>query len=173
MRRLVIGASTLAAALLLAAPLSAQFFVGGYATLPQSDFKDYAKTGWMVAAGWMPYMSADARFGVWLEGEYGSNTHEGNDNEKTNILMGLVTPSYNLTQGSNVTPYLLGSVGYLSHMYKAGDSGFADETEGGLVVGGGLGVGFNKKFWVDGRYMTASIKGSKTAFLLIGAGVNF
>jgi hypothetical protein len=152
---------------------SAQFFVGGYATLPQSDFKDYANTGWMAAAGYKAFTSADERFGLWVEGDYGSNKHEGDDNEKTNILMGLLTPVYNITSGGSATPYLLGSVGYLSHMYKAGDSGYGNESDGGIVFGGGLGVGFGDKFWADARYMTASINGYKTAFLMIGAGTSF
>ncbi len=168
MRRLVIGASTLVAALVLAAPVHAQstVFVGAYATLPQSDFKDTNKTGWMAAAGFKPYASADGRFGLWLEGEYGQNTTKATDGPKSKLLMGMVTPEYNLTTGSSTTPYLLGSLGYLHA--KTGD--FSSNS---LVYGAGLGVGFAKNIWIDARYMMSKKNGFTTSFILAGAGVSF
>lgn len=173
MRRLVIGASTLAAALVLgAAPATAQFYVGGFATIPQSDYEIYAKTGWMVEAGYSPWRSADERFALWISGAYGSNTHEGDDDEKTNLFMGLAGATYALMQGSSVEPYLIGTVGYLSHKYDAGASGFDDETDGGLAFGGGIGLFFAPVF-VEARYMTASINDFNTSFIMLGAGVAF
>lgn len=171
MRRILTGAASLALALTLGtSSASAQFFVGGYATMPQSDFKDLAKTGWMAAVGYKAIASEDGRYGLWVEADYGSNKHDDDSGDKTNIMMGLVTPSYNLTTGGTATPYLLGSVGYLNHQYKpeTGDS----ENSGSLVFGGGLGVGFDM-FWIDGRYMTSSKDGFNTSFLMIGAGVTF
>lgn len=171
MRRFMIGAASLAAALVLGtSSASAQFFVGGYATMPQSDFKDLAKTGWMAAAGVKAFASEDGRFSLWVEGDYGSNKHDDDSGDKTNIMMGLATPSYDLTTGGSATPYLLGSVGYLNHQYKpeTGDS----ENSGSLVFGGGIGVYFGK-VWVDGRYMTSSKDGFNTSFLMIGGGVTF
>jgi hypothetical protein len=170
MRRILIGAASLVLALTLGtSSASAQFFVGGYATLPQSDFKDDAKTGWMAAVGYKAFASEDGRYGLWVEGDYGSNKAD-DDSGKTNIMMGLVTPVYNLTAEGSAIPYLLGSVGYLNHQWKpdTGDS----ENSGTLVFGGGLGVGFGD-FWIDGRYMTASKDGYSTAFIMIGAGVTF
>jgi hypothetical protein len=168
MRRLVIGASTLVAALVLAAPVHAQntFFVGAYANLPQSNFKDAAKTGWMAAAGFKPYASADGRFGLWVEGEYGQNSSKADGGEKTKLLMGMVTPTYNLTSGSSATPYLMGSVGYLH-------SKVGDYSSNALVYGGGVGVGIGQNFWIDGRYMSSKKNGYTTSFILAGAGVSF
>lgn len=170
MRRLVIGASTLVAALVLAAPVHAQstFFVGAYATLPQGDYNDYAKTGWMAAAGFKPFTSADGRFGLWLEGGYGQNSADVDGAPKVKLFQGLVTPTYDLTAGGgSATPYLLGSVGYLSSKVEGFDA------KGAVTFGGGLGVGIGKQFWVDARYMTSSKDGVKTNFILAGAGVSF
>ncbi len=173
MRRLVIGASTFAAALLLAAPVHAQFFVQGSATLPQSDYKTYAKTGWMVNAGVRAWQSASEQFGLWAEGFYGSNTHKDFAGDKTNLYGGLGSLVYNLTSGSSTTPYLIGSVGYLRHQYKS--DMFPDEegSDGGVAFGGGAGLGLGKKLFVEGRYMTASISGEKTSFIMLGGGVVF
>jgi len=168
MRRLVIGASTLVAALVLAAPAHAQstFFVGAYANLPQGDFKDAAKTGWMAAAGVKPFSSADGRFGLWVEGEYGQNTSKATDGPKSKIIMGLLTPTYDLTSGGSAVPYLIGSAGYR----HTDTDGF---TQNALIFGGGIGVGIGKSFWIDGRYMTSSKDGFKTNFIMAGAGVSF
>lgn len=173
MRRLLIGATTLAAALVLAAPLSAQFFVQGSATLPQGDYKDYAKTGWMANAGIRAWQSANGNIALWAEGFYGSNSHEDIEGDKTNLLGGYGSVTFNLTSGASATPYLIGSVGYMRHQYKS--DMFPDEegSDGGVAFGGGAGLGIGKNFFVEGRYITASIGDGTTAFIMLGGGVVF
>lgn len=173
MRRLVIGASTLAAALVLgAAPASAQFYVGAYASLPSSDFGDFAKTGWMAEAGFQLFESANEKLSFYVAGAYGMNKLDSDlvDGDYTQI-MGLGHVVYDLTAGGSATPYLIGSAGYLS--VKEDIEGVGDETNGGLTFGGGLGLGFSSRFWVEGRYMTASIDDVTFGQIIIGGGVSF
>jgi hypothetical protein len=172
MRRLMIGASTLTAALLLTLPLGAQGFVGGGVTLPSGDYNTYAKAGWMVNAGFTPWHSADERAKVWAEGFYGSNSHDDFAGDKTNLYGGLGSLTYNLTEGGSAVPYLIGSVGYMVHQYKSDDFPDEEGSDGGFAFGGGAGVGIGK-LYLEGRYFSASISGATTAFILVAAGITF
>lgn len=172
MRRLMIGASTLAAALLLTLPVAAQGFVGGGVTLPSGDFNTYAKLGWMVNAGITPWQSANDRAKLWAEGFYGSSSHDDFDGDKTNLYGGLGSLTYNLTESGSAVPYLIGSVGYMVHQYKSDEFPDEEGSEGGFAFGGGAGVGFGK-LYLEGRYFSASIEGSTTAFILVAAGITF
>lgn len=170
MRRLVIGASSLAAALVLgAAPASAQFYIGAYASLPSGDFGDAANTGFMAEVGVQLFESANEKLSFYVSGAYGMNGTDSDDVDFTQI-MGLGHVVYDLTSGASATPYLIGSAGYLSLKTEVGD---ASNTEGGLAFGGGVGLGFSSRFWVEGRYMTASIEDATISQLLIGGGVSF
>ena len=170
MRRLVIGASTLAATLVLgAAPASAQFYVGGYASLPSGDFGDVANTGFLVEAGFQLFESSNEKLSLYVSGGYGMNGTDADDLDFTQI-MGLGHVVYDLTSGGSATPYLIGSAGYLSLKTEVGDE---SNTEGGLTFGGGIGLGFSSRFWVEGKFMTASIDDATISQLLIGGGVSF
>lgn len=170
MRRLVIGASTLAAALVLgAAPASAQFYVGAYASLPSGDFGDFANTGIMAEVGVRLFESADEKLSLFVGGAYGMNGTDADEFDYTQI-MGLGHVVYDLTAGGNTTPYLIGSAGYMSVKEEIGDESF---TEGGLTFGGGLGLGFAQRFWVEGKFMTASIEDHTFSQILIGGGISF
>lgn len=174
MRRFMIAASLLTLSLAVTAtPATAQkFFVGGGVTMPTSDYKEYAKNGWMLNAGFSPWRSADKRMTIWTEGVFGSNNHEGSGDEKTNLYGGFGSVTYNLTEDAPAVPYLIASVGYLVHQYKAGNTSFGDSSDGAPSFGGGGGVGFGK-FYVEGRYFTATIDNDKTSFFLFAAGITF
>ena len=87
MKRL--GSALLAGAvavLVSAAPAGAQYiFLGGGATLPMGDYKDFAKTGWIATAG--VGFDVGSR-GLWVEGQgyYGSNKHDDGSGDKTDLL---------------------------------------------------------------------------------------
>ena len=175
MRRLVIGASTLAAAFVLgAAPAHGQFFVGIGATLPTGDYGEFAETGWMATAGVRVWQSPNDRAGLWAEGFYGSNTHSDIDGDKTNLYGGLASVGFDLTTGAGMTatPYLLGSVGYMVHQYKSDLFSEFEGSDGGIAFGGGGGF-YLGRFWLDARYMAASIDSETTSFILVSAGVAF
>lgn len=172
MRRALFAGSTLAAVLLLAAPLQAQFFVGGGATLPSGDYGDYAKTGWLANAGYGIWSSANERATAWIEGFYGSNSHDEVDGDKTNIYGGLGSVTFNLTEGGSATPYLIGSLGYMMHQYKSDTFPDEEGSEGGIAFAGGGGVSFGK-IYLEARYFSASIEDATTAFILVAAGITF
>ena len=89
---------------------------------------------------------------------------------KTNIMMGLGSVTYNITANPDTGPYLLGHIGYLNA--KASVDDLDTEGEGGVAFGGGLGYGMGK-FWLEGRYITASLDGGTLAIIMIGAGISF
>jgi|CXWL01.1.fsa_nt_gi hypothetical protein len=173
MRRSVLSAALLLTGFALAtAPLSAQGFVGAGLSMPSGDYGNYAKSGWVVNAGFRPYQSADKRMSIWAEGLYGSNKHDGAGDDKTNLFGGFGSITYNLTAEASAVPYLIGSAGYLVHSYKSGTSSTFDESSGGVGFGGGAGVGI-KKFYLEARYLTAKIEGESTAFIMFTAGITF
>jgi len=171
MRRSLIGISSLALGLVLAAaPAQAQFFVAGGLTMPSGDFGDAYKAGWMANAGASLKSFANGRANLWVEGMYTENKVDGTSDAKSTIIGGLGSVTYNLTAGSNTTPYLIGAVGYLSQKLSINDF---SSTEGGIGFGGGAGVSFNK-FYIEGRYMTASLhEDVSTSFLMATVGILF
>lgn len=172
MRRSLIGISTLALGLVLVAtPAHAQFFVAGGVTLPSGDFGDGFKTGWVANAGVTVTSFANGRAKLWAEGLYGQNKVDATveTDLKSTQIAGFASVTYDLTAGSTTTPYLIGSVGYVSQKISVSD---ASQTEGGIGFGGGAGVSFGK-FYVEGRYLTASIADGTTAFMMATVGILF
>ena len=175
MRRLFAGAALLVAtASFAAAPVAAQsdmdFFVGGGLNLPSSDFGDAFKSGWVANAGLSFFSTAEGRAKLWLEGLYTQNKFDDGTDDKSTIIGGLGSLTYNLTAGSTTTPYLIGSVGYLSQKTTDGDD---STTESGIGFGGGAGISFGK-FYVEGRYLTASLFDNvTTAFIMATVGITF
>lgn len=178
MRRLVIGASAVSLALALGtAPATAQFAVGVGATMPSGDFGEYAKAGWMAGAAFNVMRASGGKIGVWLEGAYGSNGHEGEHSGKTNLMLGDVAAAYSFNPDASMSPFILGTVGYLNHSFSPDGGGECDDcSEGGLSFGGGGGVKFGK-FALQARYTTASLGEGEhketTAFITLMASMLF
>ncbi|MEO8478314.1 MAG: hypothetical protein ABI542_01680 [Gemmatimonadota bacterium] len=173
MRRSLIGISTLALGLVLAtAPARAQqVFVAGGVTLPSGDFGDGFKTGWVANAGVSFWASANGRAKLWAEGLYGQNKVDAtvDTDLKATLMGGFGSITYNLTGGSSTVPYLIGTVGYLREKISAGGD---SESKGGLGFGGGAGLSFGKPY-IEARYLTASIGGGTTSFIMAVVGVTF
>ena len=170
MRRSLFAASLLTLGLALAArPVQAQVFIGGGISSPSSDFGDGYKTGWIVNAGFRPWMSENKRAAIWVEGLYGANKAKGGVAATADIYGAFGSVTYNLTAGAAANPYVIGSVGYLKSKVKVGGTSYTGD--GALGFGGGLGLSFSKKFYVEGRYITASKNSSTTAFLMFTVGV--
>lgn len=171
MRRLVISSSVLALAVtVVSAPVSAQFYVGAYASVPSGDFGEFAKTGWMAEAGYKFFETANEKLSLYASGSYARHSldtdlFEGNYTS----LIGAGHVVYDLAEG-NVSPYLIGTAGYLSLKEKIDDE---STTEGGILFGGGLGAGIGPRFWIEGRFLTASIEESTISMLVIGGGISF
>jgi hypothetical protein len=154
-------------------PLRAQgvtISLGGGATAPLSDYKDYAKTGWMTSAG-VHVLLPKAPVEIAAEGLFGQNTHNDGSGDKTVLYGAVANIAYAFDiPNSPVKPYVVGSVGGLNHHYSPGTSGYPSENQWKAVFGGGAGVrvafsGFG--IFVEGRYL----KRDTTVFLPILAGV--
>jgi hypothetical protein len=174
MRRLFLGAASLALGLVLVAPQAeAQFFVSASATIPSGDYGEYAKTGWLAGAGVRAWANADGKLAFWVVGEYGSNSHDDIDGDKTNLMAGSGWLGYSL--GSNpdasMSPFVVVGGGYMNHQYKpaTGDT----ENFGQAFAGGGVGLGFGEGG--KGAWLLASYRNGfdDTKFFTFGAGWTF
>lgn len=166
---IVVGALVALAAATPAQAQSKFVFFGGGASLPMSDFKDFAKTGWVAQAG----IGMDiGTKGLWgdIEVMYGSNKHEAPaDEDKTNLLGGLAVLGYSFSTTATVSPYLLGGLGFVRHTFDPAVGDNESSTDFAYTGGAGLGFRLSPKmlFYVEGRYM-----GGDTQFLPIMAGLS-
>lgn len=163
------GIIAVAGFMAFATPVAAQLYVQGGLTFPTSDLGDEAKTGWMGLAGYMLPIG-DGNIFVGPEVYYGSNSHSDDSGDKTNLLGGNATVG--ITFGGDdaaVTPYVMGTLGILAHQYKpeTGDT----ETESALSFGGAAGLGIGERFFVEGRFLSASKDSYTSAIFGIFAGV--
>ncbi len=149
-------------------------FFGGGATIPVSDFKDFAKTGWMATAG----VGADIRKGLWVEAEgyYGSNKHKSPPEpagDKTNLLAGIGALGYSFTPEKKASPYVTAGVGFMSHKFDPATG--ASETSTKFAYTGALGIGANLSpkihFFLEGRFL--GTKDTKVIPILTGLSINF
>jgi hypothetical protein len=181
MKRLTAATLVGAVAVLVTASSSqAQYvFLGGGATIPMSEYKDFAKTGWMATAG----VGTDiGDKGLWVEaqGYYGSNKHKAPaTDEKTDLLGGFGAVGYSFMPGKSVRPWVMGGVGFLSHRFKDSTTPANNESESSFAWEAGAGLGFKAgakaNIWVGGQYMsgTSNISGTKFLALLAGVTINF
>jgi hypothetical protein len=153
----------LAALLVSAGPVSAQgikFMLGGGLTVPVSDYKnvDGAQNGWMGmlgAAVSFPVLP----IGVRLEGLYGQNPHTGTATDKTVLYGGAASVVVKFGIAGPLSPYIIGSAGYLDHHYSPGDTGLPSEDEWKPVYGGGAGLSLSLVVigvFIEGRYLARS-----------------
>ena len=148
-------------------------FFGGGLSQPLGEFKDYAKTGWLLQGGLNFDIGSSGMF-VEAEGFFGSNSHKdtGNFKEKTNIIafMGALGKSFGASD-AKVNPYILVGAGILGHQFRSDNDLAVEETENKFGFTGGAGLSFRlnekAKFWVEARYLGAS----GTSVLPIMAGI--
>jgi hypothetical protein len=142
------------------------FYVGGGASLPQGEYGDYAKTGWMGTAGLL-YNATDK---LWIaaEGMYGSNKHSDVAGDKTDLIGADANFGYLLSGGNGkMSPYVTGGLGMLNHKYTAANGASESESKGMFYGGAGLYFPMGKNgFWIEGRY----VKRGDTAFIPILVG---
>lgn len=140
MKRLFGAGLTLAFALCTPYGADAQsVFVAAGATIPTGDYGDYAKTGWGASVGaLLPVGTAGVALGA--RGFYGSNNHDV-DGEKTNLFGGMAMVNYSFQTGTQLTPFVSGQFGFMSHQFKTDDPNLEEGTESGaaFALGGGLG----------------------------------
>ncbi len=169
MRKLTVAMLGLAAVVSVSATreASAQSVVGigigGGVAMPMGDFGDAFKMGFGGGAGLFIYPSG-SRIG--LRADVGYMTFDDELDldikaEPLTVMGSLLVP---LTTGSSATPYLVGGAGLMS------DDGSALALQGGLGVSIGTG---STRFFIEGKYVTASKDGFRTSYIPLIAGVSF
>lgn len=165
--------------LALASPAGAQsVFIGGGATLPMGDYKDYAKTGWIMTAG----LSVDlGEKGLFFEAEgfFGSNKHKdtGTVKEKTNLMAGIAAFGYSFGQKeAKVRPYILGGLGLMNHQFRSDDDNAVETNTSLFAYTGAAGLVFamgpKASFWAEARYLAGSKEGESTTVIPITVGIS-
>ncbi len=167
----VLGTLAIAA---ISNPLSAQWvWLGGGATFPTSDYKDFAKHGYNFMAG----VGADvgsSGLNVGVEGFYGQNNHRI-DGNKTTPYGFLGSVGYNVSgPDADRSVYVFGVLGALWHELPGLLPG-TDVPEAGFAYGGGAGYFFplgGVGGWIEGRFTQASISDANTQYFGINAGIS-
>jgi len=169
-----VGLFVLAAVAMPATAKAQYVFLGGGASIPNGDFKDEAKTGWMAQAG-VGYDIAAVK-GLWVEAEgfYGSNKHKApDDGDKTNLFAGIAALGYSFTPDSKVSPYVLAGAGILNHKFVPATG--TSESESKFAYSGAVGIGYNASssvhVWLEGRVLGS--KSSRVIPISLGFTYNF
>ena len=150
--------------LVLAGPASAQYVQVG-ASIPLSDFGDFADTGWLAAGGWLFLDAGPLSIGP--EVYYGSNGHTESD-DKTNLFGANAVVELGFGEDDSVNAFIFGTLGWLNHQYSP-ETGDGD-TDSGVSFGGGAGAGLPVGLYIEGRFLTASIDDFATAIFAISVG---
>ncbi|MEZ4587315.1 MAG: hypothetical protein R2909_13035 [Gemmatimonadales bacterium] len=164
------GVGIVLAGSLFASTAQAQYvFVGGGLTVPVGEYGDYAKTGWMGAAG-IGVPVGDKGLSVGGEVLYGQNSHSDIDGDKTGLTAFMGYLEYRIGDDSKPGVYLLGEAGVMNHKYKPAGMSYEGGSDWKLAVGGGAGVDIpagSVSVFVEARFLTRS----GTNFIPVLAGV--
>lgn len=174
----IVSVAIAAGAVMMLATASAQaqvnVGVGGGVTIPLGDFGDVAKTGWHGLAN----VGYDMPSGVGVRGDffYGQNSFDGADG-KTKLAGGFGNILYHF-KSAGVTPYVIGSIGFINAKGEATAGGLTvSGSETKIAFGGGAGLKFkagsDSHIFVEGRYITVNTSGSNTNFIPITVGISF
>lgn len=170
----VLGA-VLVAATIIGAEASAQgskyLYLGGGATIPMGDYKEFAKTGWMGSIGLGTSLGSGNMF-AFVDGFYGKNSHEGVADESTTLLGGGVNLGIRTSGVTHLYGYA--GAGMQNHKYNPAVGEGASETKpyGRAAVGVGTGSG-RVSFWAElGVLQGFGGDGGNTAYLPILAGIS-
>jgi hypothetical protein len=131
-------------------------FFGGGLTVPTGDFGNVAKTGWMGTGG-IGIPAGTQGLVLAAEGYFGTNDWDPPTlAESTDLIAGLGTIGYSISQASKVHPYVLGGVGFLSAKTKTATTS-TTETEFAFTGAAGLVFSLSPTvgLWVEGRYVHA------------------
>jgi hypothetical protein len=167
-------AGAVLAALAVAAPVSAQsragYFVGAGVLSPSGDFGDFAKGGWMGAAG-LSIPLGQSRWTLEPTLFYGHAAHEGSDGDASNVPGAAIGFNYALATGG-VVPYVTAMSGMLQHRFDAGNTGPELGADTQVLLGAGAGIGFalgGTLLVLDARYVHAE----NTRFMTYALGLGF
>jgi hypothetical protein len=109
------------------------------------DLGDGTDNGWLAYAGIdIPLPALNPGVSIGVTGSYSRIPYTGTFDEASTIsaLMGEVGYTIGAASTSVVKPYLRAGLGAQLRKYDPGNTGFREQSEGGLAVSGGAGVRF-------------------------------
>ncbi len=153
---LVVGASSVQAQTLVVG-------AGGGAVIPSGKASDVVKTGWH-GAGVLWYI-LPSNIGFRGDFVYAQLKVKGTS-ENFKLTSGIANVSYMFKGSKNLTPYVIGSVGYFN-------TKVLNVSNSDVGFGGGAGVlistGGKLKIALEGRYISIQTSGSKTNIIPVTA----
>jgi len=167
------GRSALLLALLCAtvAPAAAQdgpsFFLGAALTLPSGEFDDYAKAGWLAAAGFTKTLVGSR---VWYGGEaiYGRNSHDDVEGDRTNLYGANGLLGINFSPADQPGLYVYGSAGLLVHDFSPATGDGDKDTQFAWSGAAGYSIPLPAiTLWFEARYFNST----DTKFIPLMAGI--
>lgn len=164
-------ALVLALGFVTAAPAEAQngpsYFVGAAVTMPTGDFNEYAKPGWLGAAGFTKTLVASR---VWFgaEGIYGRNSHDDVEGDRTNLYGANGLFGINFSPADQPGLYIYGSVGLLVHDFAPATGSGGSDTSFAWSGAAGYAIPVAAiTFWFEARYFNSK----DTGFIPLMAGI--
>lgn len=145
--------------------------LGAGATIPTSDYGDYAKTGWMGGLGVGTAVGSGNMF-VMASGFFGKNSHEGEDNSSTTLMGGGANIGM-MSSGERARLYGYVGGGLQNHKYNpSGDD--EGDSEAKPYANGWVGVSLGSakaRPWIQGG-MVMGLGGEKTSYFGVMAGIS-
>ena len=173
MKRFFGGALALA---LVAVPgvasAQATMFLSAGASIPVSEFADYAGVGWMAQGG-VSFPVGSPGLAVGVGGLYGSNSHDV-DGDRTDLLGAAGFVQYTIGDPASTSGYLFAGPGYVQHSYKSDT--FPEGSVSGLAASGGGGVNIpigGLTGYVEGMYLTGFGDIDGTDLVVASVGISF
>lgn len=177
MRRMLRLAGAVVVAMLALSQSSAAqskfLYIGGGATMPMGDYKEYAKTGFMADVGLGTNIGSSGKMFGFVDVIYGKNSHDTTDESTT--LMGGGANIGMQSSGASTRIYGYVGAGMQNHKYNpagGGDGGSETKPYGRGALGLSFGSG-KTTFWVEaGVIQGFGGDDGNTAYMPIIAGVS-
>jgi Outer membrane protein beta-barrel domain len=160
----------------------AEFSLGAGASLPLSNFKDVAKTGYHGLVG-ISFAPSSFPLGIQIDGQYHRLKQKASVGNRTNqIIMGTANLIYKFktSEDSKFRPYLIGGGGIYNFKLVSGTDvagpGVGNTGNTATKFGFNAGAGFDIKaggvgFFAEGRFHDVFTSGPNTKFIPITVGI--
>jgi hypothetical protein len=160
----------------------AEFSLGAGASIPLSNFKDVAKTGYHGLVG-ISFAPSTFPLGIQIDGQYHRLKQKSTVGNRTNqIIMGTANLIYKFktSEGSQFRPYLIAGGGIYNFRLVGGSDvagpGVGNTGNKSTDFGLNAGAGFDIKaggvgFFAEGRFHDVFDSGPNTKFIPITVGI--
>ena len=186
MRRVAVGVAVFLVSVVATAQVAnaqgAEFSLGAGASLPLSNFKDVAKTGYHGLVG-VSFAPSSFPLGIQIDGQYHRLKQKASVGDRTNqIIMGTANLIYKFktSEDSKFRPYLIGGGGIYNFKLVSGSDvagpGVGNTGNTATKFGFNAGAGFDIKaggvgFFAEGRFHDVFTNGPNTKFIPITVGI--